>query len=483
MSPVNSGHLDKSDLRIAGLIIFGALGLTALLLALCGLFVLCRNSSRGLNGRSRSNNSIVREQSISIVRGEHPIAFMLPTVSLSEAGSETDPTPSDLESFGYQSTQPSPSISSLSLASLTGSNIYSSTLLSPTHSFPRSGPTNQGLSTSRPSSFPSSASTSPRPHSYPSRPVKIPGLRDHSARSSPILKNKETDDEEVYSPDQHKKGPGLPMGRVAVRLTFRAPKDELQIKVLKGENFATNYKTGTANTSVKISLLPKKLPKYTTEVVEESLNPEYNEEFTFLTNKQEIHGKVLRITVFDHDRSHKKVIGCAVLSLAEIGFHGDRELEVRESWLNLKESVGEELTELLADRLELSLRYEPEPGRLSLGVLSARILSVLDTDTEVYAKVTLFEGRRVIKAKKTRLIAVSCEVQFQEKFSILLPPNYLDGVSCIVSLCSRSRLGVKQVLGRTSVGPYAYCSGPGLQQWQTMVQHPCEEITVVHLVT
>ena len=32
----------------------------------------------------------VREQSQSIVRGEHPIAFMLPTVSLSDVGSETE---------------------------------------------------------------------------------------------------------------------------------------------------------------------------------------------------------------------------------------------------------------------------------------------------------------------------------------------------------------------------------------------------------
>ena len=34
--------------------------------------------------------SKVREQSQSIVRGEHPIAFMLPTVSLSDVGSETE---------------------------------------------------------------------------------------------------------------------------------------------------------------------------------------------------------------------------------------------------------------------------------------------------------------------------------------------------------------------------------------------------------
>ena len=36
----------------------------------------------------------------------------------------------------------------------------------------------------------------------------------------------------------------------------------------------------------------------------------------------------------------------------------------------------------------------------------------------------------------------------------------------IIDLIFRSALGVKQVLGRSSVGPYAFCSGLGLEQWQ-----------------
>ena len=38
--------------------------------------------------RRRSHNSMVRAQSQSVVRGEHPMAFMLPSVSLSEVSSE-----------------------------------------------------------------------------------------------------------------------------------------------------------------------------------------------------------------------------------------------------------------------------------------------------------------------------------------------------------------------------------------------------------
>ena len=85
----------------------------------------------------------------------------------------------------------------------------------------------------------------------------------------------------------------------------------------------------------------------------------------------------------DHDRSQKKVIGFAVLSLESSGMTvGDLELSVREVWLSVKESVEEELTNLLADRLELSLRYDPEPGRLTLGILVSRIYSLAIQDKE-----------------------------------------------------------------------------------------------------
>merc|ERR1719239_2111941 len=100
-------------------------------LSLCSLLVWCRWSGeegRLAGARRRSNNSLGREQSQSIVRGEHPIAFMLPTVSLSDVGSETE-TLSDLESLGYQSSRPGSPFNTTSLASLTGSGIYSSAAL------------------------------------------------------------------------------------------------------------------------------------------------------------------------------------------------------------------------------------------------------------------------------------------------------------------------------------------------------------------
>ena len=131
-------------------------------------------------------------------------------------------------------------------------------------------------------------------------------------------------------------------------------------------------------------------------------------------------------------------------------------------------------------RLSLSLQYDESEGRLTLGILLLRIFSLQTQNNDlgdgcttrdrqvdlfiildIYVKVTLYEAGRVIKAKKTRALPCSEVVEFNEKFSIRLPPTYLDNVSCRLSLCSRNKFGVKSLMGRTSVGSFAFANGQG----------------------
>jgi len=268
--------LDYSDSSIAGVIIIGGMSFAFLsVLSLCSLLVWCRwwgEEGRLTGSRRRSNNSLVREQSQSIVRGEHPIAFMLPTVSLSDVGSETE-TLSDLESLGYQSSRPGSPLNSASLASLTGSGIYSSgALLAPP-------PCLSPMSSNSTKSLPLEMSQR-RPKS---RPISAPPRGQQCVNQVPGA-----------------------LGRMSVRITHRKSKAELQVKVLKGEGMPTNYRTQTANISVKLALLPSRLPKYKTGVVEDTTDPEFNEEFSFNLSREETLGKVLRLTLSDHDREGKR---------------------------------------------------------------------------------------------------------------------------------------------------------------------------------
>ena len=138
----------------------------------------------------------------------------------------------------------------------------------------------------------------------------------------------------------------------------------IKVKILSAEGIPINYKTQTANTSVRISVLPSKLPKLTTAVVWDSVNPQYNQEFTFSLARAELAGKVVKVVVTDHERpgGAKKVIGLAVVSLDTAGLLSEGELEgeggglrVREVWLSVQTKISQELANLLSDRSDDSI--------------------------------------------------------------------------------------------------------------------------------
>ena len=123
---------------------------------------------------------------------------------------------------------------------------------------------------------------------------------------------------------------------------------------------------------------------------------------------------------------------------------------------------------------------------------------------------TLFGDGRVVKAKKTRPVASEGRRQtsgeerpvFEESFNILFPPAYLDRVSCIISLCGKTRAGKleifgsfitfclmmtnsisgsKIVFGRTCLGSER-CSKnqDGIQHWREMIEKAEKQMTSSH---
>ena len=63
---------------------------------------------------------------------------------------------------------------------------------------------------------------------------------------------------------------------------------------------------GSADPYVKITILPEKSPKYSTKVKRNSLNPVFEEEFSFSLRKGQINGRVLKITVCDYDKFSRR---------------------------------------------------------------------------------------------------------------------------------------------------------------------------------
>ena len=107
------------------------------------------------------------------------------------------------------------------------------------------------------------------------------------------------------------------------------------------------------------------MSQFSTGVVEDTTNPNYDQEFTYCLSRTELSGKVLRLVVTDHERSRPglgtdtNVIGVAVLALDHTGLAGDTEtLAVREVWLPVLERNSQHVNDILADRSDISSKKQ-----------------------------------------------------------------------------------------------------------------------------
>ncbi|VDM66831.1 unnamed protein product [Strongylus vulgaris] len=80
---------------------------------------------------------------------------------------------------------------------------------------------------------------------------------------------------------------------------------ELTIVILQAEELPAMDLGGTSDPYVKLFLLPDKKKKFQTKVQRKSLNPVFNESFTFKIPYNEIGGQTLVLNVFDFDRFGK----------------------------------------------------------------------------------------------------------------------------------------------------------------------------------
>ncbi|XP_010211789.1 PREDICTED: synaptotagmin-1-like, partial [Tinamus guttatus] len=129
---------------------------------------------------------------------------------------------------------------------------------------------------------------------------------------------------------------------------------------------------GTSDPYVKVFLLPDKKKKYETKVHRKTLNPVFNEQFTFKVPYSELGGKTLVMAVYDFDRFSKHdIIGEYKVAMNTVDFG-----HVTEEWRDLQSAEKEE-QEKLGD-ICFSLRYVPTAGKLTVVILEAKNLKKMD---------------------------------------------------------------------------------------------------------
>ncbi|XP_062410797.1 double C2-like domain-containing protein beta [Sardina pilchardus] len=111
-------------------------------------------------------------------------------------------------------------------------------------------------------------------------------------------------------------------GRVLVSLTYSSKKGELQVGVIRCAHLIAMDANGYSDPFIKICLQPDmgKKGKRKTQIKKKTLNPEFNEEFSFEVKHGDLAKKTLDISVWDYDRgSSNDFIGGCQLGISAKG--------------------------------------------------------------------------------------------------------------------------------------------------------------------
>uniref|UniRef100_A0A8C1G950 Synaptotagmin Ib n=1 Tax=Cyprinus carpio TaxID=7962 RepID=A0A8C1G950_CYPCA len=248
----------------------------------------------------------------------------------------------------------------------------------------------------------------------------------------------------------------------------------LIVGVVEAEGLAAMDISGTSDPYVKVYLLPDKKKKFETKVHRKTLDPTFNEHFTFKVPYAELGGKTLVMTVYDFDRFSKHdAIGDVRVQMNKVDFS-----QLTEEWRDLQKAEKEE-HEWLGD-ICLSLRYVPTAGKLTVVVLEAKNLKKMDVGglSDPYVKIHLMQNGKRLKKKKTTIKKNTLNPYYNESFSFEVPSEQIQKVQVVVTVLDYDKIGKNDAIGKVFIGLNS--TGTEQRHWSDMLANPRRPIAQWH---
>nr|XP_019962755.1 PREDICTED: synaptotagmin-1 [Paralichthys olivaceus] len=250
----------------------------------------------------------------------------------------------------------------------------------------------------------------------------------------------------------------------------------LMVGIIQAAELPAMDMGGTSDPYVKVYLLPDKKKKFETKVHRKTLNPVFNEQFTFKVPYVELGGKTLIMTVYDFDRFSKHdAIGDIKVPMNKVDFS-----HITEEWRDLQSAEKEE-QEKLGD-ICFSLRYVPTAGKLTVVVLEAKNLKKMDVGglSDPYVKIHLMQNGKRLKKKKTTIKKNTLNPYYNESFSFEVPFEQIQKVQVVITVLDYDKIGKNDAIGKVFVGLNS--SGTELRHWSDMLANPRRPIAQWHVL-
>uniref|UniRef100_A0A8C6ZSQ1 Synaptotagmin 3 n=1 Tax=Nothoprocta perdicaria TaxID=30464 RepID=A0A8C6ZSQ1_NOTPE len=119
---------------------------------------------------------------------------------------------------------------------------------------------------------------------------------------------------ELYQPGEAEARAGAPCGRLSVAVRYAYGSEQLVVRILRALDLPAKDANGFSDPYVKMYLLPDRKKKFQTKVHRKTLNPVFDETFSFGVPFAELPARRLHFSVYDFDRfSRHDLIGQVVL--------------------------------------------------------------------------------------------------------------------------------------------------------------------------
>lgn len=123
------------------------------------------------------------------------------------------------------------------------------------------------------------------------------------------VKQKEQPDLGTIKPELYKqasvdslRSEHVPCGKLFFSLRYSQEELTLIVTINRAENLPAKDFSGTSDPYVKVYLLPDRKTKLQTKVHRKTLNPEFNETFTFVVAYDDLSQRCLQFNIYDFDR-------------------------------------------------------------------------------------------------------------------------------------------------------------------------------------
>ncbi|NXT00985.1 SYT1 protein, partial [Jacana jacana] len=281
----------------------------------------------------------------------------------------------------------------------------------------------------------------------------------------------------LVQPEMEDLEPGVePMGRgklqYSLEYNFRA--QELKVGVKQAAELKAMDSRGTSDPYVIVYLTSDMKKKYETKVHRKTLNPIFNESFTFLIPQAEVPESTLVMQIYDFNRFAKHdIIGEVRLPLASVSLQ-----HVIEQWSDL--AAASKVEEEQLGEICFSLRYVPSTGTLTVLILEAKKLKRMDSDglSDPFVKVHLILNRKKWKKKKTSVKKNTLSPYFNEVFVFEVPFNQIQNVDVVISVWDHDKVTKNEPIGKLFLGCRA--TGNQLRHWSDMLSNPRRPLAQWH---